>query len=212
MADDTTLAVQRREVTGKQVRRLRREGKIPANIFGRGRDSRAVEVEAVALKHMLAKHAGTRIIRLTLDGAEEAVLIRHIQHEPRSGAIQHVDFLHVDMREKIRAKVPVHLTGEAPAVKLHGGVLLHVSDTIEVECLPNDLPERLELDVSSLENLDDTLYVRDLPVPAGVTLLAEPDEAVARVTASRVAAVAEAAAEQPAEGAAASESAGEAAE
>lgn len=215
MAGDTTLAVQRREVTGKQVRRLRREGKIPANIFGRGRDSRAVEVDTVALKHMLAKHGGTRILRLQLEGTEEAVLIRHIQREPRSGAIQHVDFLHVDMREKIHARVPVHLTGEAPAVKLHGGVLLHVSDTIEVECLPNDLPERLELDVSSLENLDDTLYVRDLPVPAGVTLLAEPDEAVARVTASRVAAVAEAAApaaEQPAEAEPTGESADEAAE
>lgn len=219
MADDLTLTVQRREMLGKRVRRLRREGKIPANIFGRGRDSRAVEVEALALKHMLAKHGGSRIIQLQLDGTSEAALIRHVQHDPRSGAIQHVDFLHVDMREKIRAKVPVHLTGEAPAVKQHGGVLLHVSDAIEVECLPSNLPERLELDVSGMENLDDTLFVRDIPIPAGVTLLAEADEAVAKVTASRTAAVAEAAApaaaEQPAEGAeteVASESAGEEAE
>jgi large subunit ribosomal protein L25 len=87
-------------------------------------------------------------------------------------------------------------------------VLLHVSDTVEVECLPSDLPERLELDVGGLENLDDTLYVRDLSAPAGVVILADADETVAKVTASRMAAVAEAAAPEksaaPAEGGAAS--------
>ncbi|HEY7832719.1 MAG TPA: 50S ribosomal protein L25 [Ktedonobacterales bacterium] len=208
MADEVTLLVRPRTTLGKQVRRLRREGVIPANIFGRGQDSRAVEMEAIDLKRLLAKHAGTRIVQLQLDGTQEAVLIRHVQHDPRTGAVQHVDFLHVDMREKIRARVPVRLTGEAPAVKQLGGVLLHVSDTVEVECLPSDLPERLELDVGGLENLDDTLYVRDLSAPAGVVILADADETVAKVTASRMAAVAEAAAPEksaaPAEGGAAS--------
>jgi large subunit ribosomal protein L25 len=208
MADEVTLLVRPRTTLGKQVRRLRREGVIPANIFGRGQDSRAVEMEAIDLKRLLAKQAGTRIVQLQLDGTQEAVLIRHVQHDPRTGAVQHVDFLHVDMREKIRARVPVRLTGEAPAVKQLGGVLLHVSDTVEVECLPSDLPERLELDVGGLENLDDTLYVRDLSAPAGVVILADADETVAKVTASRMAAVAEAAAPEksaaPAEGGAAS--------
>jgi large subunit ribosomal protein L25 len=208
MADEVTLLVRPRTTLGKQVRRLRREGVIPANIFGRGQDSRAVEMEAIDLKRLLAKHAGTRIVQLQLDGTQEAVLIRHVQHDPRTGAVQHVDFLHVDMREKIRARVPVRLTGEAPAVKQLGGVLLHVSDTVEVECLPSDLPERLELDVGGLENLDDTLYVRDLSAPTGVVILADADETVAKVTASRMAAVAEAAAPEksaaPAEGGAAS--------
>lgn len=198
MADDVTLAIAPRETVGKQVRRLRREGVIPANIFGRGRESRAVQVEAMELKRMLTKHAGARLVRLELNGKGETVLISRVQHDPRSGAIQHVDFQHVDMREKIRTKVPVHLTGEPPAVKQHGGVLLHVTDAVEVECLPKDLPERLELDVGGLENLDDTLYVRDVPVPAGVTMLAEADEPVAKVTASRTAAVAAAAAPEAA--------------
>ena len=208
MADEMKLPVRPRAELGKRVRRLRREGIIPANVFGRGQDSRAVQVEALDLKRMFAQHAGTRIIHLQLDGTDEAVLIRHVQHDPRTGAVQHVDFLHVDMREKMRARVAVRLTGEAPAVKQLGGVLLHVSDTVEVECLPSDLPERLDLDVGGLENLDDTLFVRDLIAPAGVVILAEADEAIAKVTASRMAAVAEAAAPEaaaaPAEGAAAS--------
>lgn len=199
MADEVTLAVAPRTTLGKRVRRLRHEGTIPANIFGHGRESRAVQIDAMELKRLLSKYGGARLMHLTLDGKSEAALIRHVQHDPRTGAIQHVDFLHVDMREKIRARVPVHLAGEPPAVKQLGGVLLHMSDTLEVECLPNDLPERLELDVSGLENLDDTLYVRDVLVPAGVVMLAEADEPVAKVTASRTAAVAEAAApEQPA--------------
>src|SRR5579859_3481616 len=120
MADEITLTVAPRETLGKQVRRLRREGHIPANIFGHGVESRAVQVDALELKRMLIKHGGSRLLTLKMDGQSEAALIRHVQHDPRSGAIQHVDFLHVDMRERMRAKVPVHLAGEAPAVKQLG--------------------------------------------------------------------------------------------
>jgi large subunit ribosomal protein L25 len=187
MAEQTGLTAQRRVVLGKKVRRLRRQGIVPANVFGRGRDSKPIQLDSVELKRLLAGHGGSKLINLRIDGTNDAVLVRHVQHEPRTGHIQHVDFLHVDLTEKLRARVPVHLVGEAPAVRQLGGVLLRMSDAIEVECLPRDLPEALELDIRRLEQFDTTLYARDVPLPQGVTLLAEPDEAVVKVTPPRMA-------------------------
>jgi large subunit ribosomal protein L25 len=186
MAEQTSLSAQRRTVVGKKVRRLRRDGIIPANVFGRGRDSAAIQVGAHDLQRLLARHGGSRIISLRVDGTDEATLLRHVQRDPRTGAIEHVDFMHVEMTQKIRARVPVRLIGEAPAVRQLGGVLLHITDAIEVECLPRDLPEALELDVSGLDQLDATLHVRDIPLPRGVELLADPDETVVRLTPPRM--------------------------
>ena len=212
MADTFTVEAQPREVEGKKVRALRRQGIIPANLFGRGRDSRSVQVTALEVKRILAKHAGTRILNLRVNGASDTVLIRHIQREPKSGAIQHIDFMHVDMKEKMHAKVLVTLVGDAPAIKAHSGVLLHVLDAVEVECLPADLPEGLELDVTGMEELDSTLHVRDLTAPKGVQILSDADEVVAKIEKPRIlveeapAVEAEAPAEEtPAEGASAEE-------
>jgi large subunit ribosomal protein L25 len=186
MAEQASLAAQRRDVHGKKVRQLRRQGIIPANVFGRGRDSTAIQVQAHDLKRLLAAHGGTRLISLRIDGADEAALLRHVQHDPRTGAIEHVDFMHVEMTQPIRARVPVRLIGEAPAVRVLGGVLLHMSDAIEVECLPRDLPESVELDISQLDQLDATLHVSDVVLPPKVTLLDDPNEPLVKVTPTRV--------------------------
>ncbi|HEV7125888.1 MAG TPA: 50S ribosomal protein L25 [Ktedonobacterales bacterium] len=211
MADTITVAATPRQVEGKKVKQLRRAGVIPANLFGRGRDSRAIQVAATEIKRILAKHAGSKILRLAVGGTEDTVLIRHIQREPKTGAIQHIDFMHVDMKERMHAKVPVSLVGEAPGVKLYNGVLLLVLDSVDVECLPGNLPEVVEADVSGLAELDSALHVRDLTVPDGVEILSEGDEIVAKVERTRAAveeapaATPAAAAEAPAEAGAAKE-------
>jgi large subunit ribosomal protein L25 len=211
MAEQFTLTLQRREVLGKRVRRLRYQGIIPANVYGRGRPSRAVQMDTQELKRLLTAHAGSRVIQLRIDGAEEPALVRHIEREPRSGRVQHVDFMHVEMTEKLRARVPVRLTGEAPAIRSLGGTLLHLVDALEVECLPRDLPEALDLDVSGMDQLDAVLHVSDISVPPGVTVLADPEETVVKIAPPRLeeeAAPAAAAAEAPAAAPAAAEAEG----
>jgi large subunit ribosomal protein L25 len=206
MAEQVTLEIENRTVTGKQVRQLRRAGIVPANIYGHGRPSRAVQVNGLAFRKFLNAHGGNRVIQLQLNGAAEPALVRHIEREPKTGKIQHVDFMHVEMNEKLRARVTVHLVGEAPAVKTLRGVLLHLTDTIEVECLPNDLPESVEVDVSGLEELDVPVLVSDIKLPRNVTLLTDSAEQLAKVVATRAEpepeAAATEAAEQPAEAAA----------
>lgn len=186
MAEQLTVTVQPRTILGKAVRQLRREGTIPANIYRHGHASRAVQLEAHELKRLLAAHAGSRVIQLRLNGAQEAAMVRHIQHEPRSGHVQHIDFMHVEMGEKLRTPLPVRLVGEAPAVHTLGGTLLHLKDTLEVECLPGDLPEALELDISALDSFDATLYARDVALPRKVALLDSPDEVVVKVSPPRL--------------------------
>jgi large subunit ribosomal protein L25 len=207
MAEQVTLEIEPRSVLGKQVRRLRRAGILPANIYGHGRASRAVQINSLEFRKLLNAHGGNRIIQLRLNGASEAALVRHIEREPKSGKIQHVDFMHVEMNEKLRARVAVHVVGEAPAVKALNGVLLHLADTVEVECLPADLPEALEVDISGLEELDVPVLVGDLKLPRSVTLLTDGAEQLAKVVATRAEPVPEAAApeaaEAPAEAAAA---------
>ena len=188
LASQVVLQVAPRTVLGKQVKRLRRTGIIPANIYGQHQPSAALQVDSHLLERFLAGHNATRIIDLHVDGSDGAVLnavVRHISHNPRSGKIVHVDFLRVSMSELMRVQVQVALKGAAPAVTVEGGVLLHLLDTLEVECLPGDLPQALELDISSLKTLDDTLAVRDVPLPAGVKALNDPDETVVKVVAPR---------------------------
>jgi large subunit ribosomal protein L25 len=205
MAEQVTLEIEPRAVLGKQVRQLRRAGILPANIYGHGRPSRAVQINSLEFRKLLNAHGGNRIIQLRLNGASEPALVRHIEREPKSGKIQHVDFMHVEMNEKLRARVTVHVVGDAPAVKALNGVLLHLVDTVEVECLPADLPDALEVDVSGLDELDVPVLVSDLKLPRNVTLLTDSAEQLAKVVATRAEPAPEAAApeatEAPAEAA-----------
>jgi large subunit ribosomal protein L25 len=186
MAEQITLAAERRTVLGKKVRALRRDGIIPANLYGRGRQSVALQLEAHAIQRLLETHGGSRVLRLRVDGTDENAVIRRVQREPATGRLFHIDFLHIKMTEKMRARVPLRLVGEAPAARQLGGILLHLVDALEVECLPRDLPEALELDVTGLEELDASLQARDVPLPHGVTLLSDPAETVARMTPPRM--------------------------
>ena len=210
MAQQTELEVAPRKVLGKASKRLRKAGIIPANIFGHHEESQAVQIAAAAFKRLQRSHHAAGIIALRMPGATDGqtVLIRHVQHDPRTGNVIHVDFFRVSLTERIDVKVPLRFVGEAPAVKNEGGVLLHLLDTLEVECSAADIPEYLEVDVTSLAEIDDIIHAADVPLPANFTLITDPGEGVAKVAATRAELPEEAAVEAAAEEAVAAPEAG----
>jgi len=199
MTQQTELEVTRREVMGKATKRLRKAGIIPANIFGHKEESQAVQVDSVAFDRLRRSHAATGIITLRLpdSSATQTALIRRVQHDPRSGKVIHVDFFRVSLSERIHVKVALHFVGESPAVKNEGGVLLHLLDTLEVECLASDIPEYIEVEVTPLTEIDAIIHAEDVKLPANLTLITDPKEGVAKVAATR-AEVAEEVAEEAA--------------
>jgi large subunit ribosomal protein L25 len=184
---------------GKATKRLRKVGIIPANIFGHHEASQPVQIDAIAFDQLVRAHHATGIIALRQPGnsATQTALIRHVQHDPRSGKIIHVDFFRVSLRERITSKVPLHFVGEAPAVKLEGGVLLHLMDALDVECEAGDLVQYVEVDVTPLTEIDAILHAGDVKLPTSYTLLTDPKEGIAKIAATR-AEIAEEAAEAPA--------------
>ncbi len=212
MAEQTELEISPREVMGKATKRLRKVGIIPANIFGHHEASQAVQVDALAFERLRRTHGARNIITLRLPGmaSTQTALIRHVQRDPRNSKIIHIDFFRVSLSERIDVKVPLHFVGESPAVKNDNGVLLHLLDALEVECVASDIPEYFEVDVTPLDEIDAILHAGDVKLPANFTLLTDPEEGIVKVAASRVEKeeeVAPAAAEAPAPAATATEQA-----
>lgn len=188
MAKAVELVVSPRSLTGKATKRLRRAGLIPANIFGHGETPQAVQLEALAFENLRRSHHATGMLSLKLDGAKNAqtALIRHVQRDPLSGRALHIDFLRVSVRDRITAKVPLRFEGSAPGVKVEGGTLLHLLDALEVECAVGDIVEALEVDISSLEHIDDILHARDVRLLANFTLMTDPEEPIVKVAPPRI--------------------------
>lgn len=178
----TELKVTPREVLGKKVRALRREGLTPANIYGPRVDSTAVQVSTEELRQVLKTAGRNEIVYLRLNGDDpRPTFVRDIQQNPVTDAILHVDFLQISLRDKVRADVPIHLVGLSPAVDTFGGILMHGLDHVTVEALPTEVPSFLELDVSPLVEINEALHVSDLDLPEEVTLLTDPEQVVAKV-------------------------------
>ncbi len=181
------LKVSPREVLGKKVKALRREGVIPANVYGHALESAAIQVAKEELVQLLRTAGRNEIVYLRLDGEEpRPVFLRQIQRNPVTDAILHVDFYQISLREKVRMEVPVSLVGTAPAEQMHGGTLLHSLDRITVEGLPTEIPSLIEVDVSGLEEIDATIYVSELSVPGEVAVLTDPEQVVAKVAPPQV--------------------------
>jgi large subunit ribosomal protein L25 len=178
----TELNVAPRVVLGKKVKALRRQGLTPANIYGQRIDSQAVQVPTDELKHVLKTAGRNEIVYLRLDGDEpRPTFVRDIQQNPVTDIILHVDFLQISLKEKVKADVPIHLVGLSPAVDTYGGILMHGLDHVSVEALPTEVPSFLELDVSSLVEINQALHVSDLELPEDVTLLTDAEQVVAKV-------------------------------
>ena len=188
MAQITELAVTPRTVVGKATKRLRRTGLIPANIYGHKEASIAVQIEVHTFDRLRREHGLRNVISLRLPGKKDkqTVLVRHIQYDPLSGKILHVDLSRVSMQERIETKIPLHFIGDAPGVKLQGGVLLHLLEALPVECRASDIVEAIEVDLSSLTEIDSILHARDVKLPAGYRLTIDANDPVVKVTAPRV--------------------------
>ena len=174
----------RRTVIGKQVKALRRGGKLPGVIYGHHIEATPITMDLRDATRILAELTASSIVTINLDGVQNAALVREKQRDFIKGTLRHVDFQAVSLTEKIRANVGVVLTGLSPAVKDYNGVVVAGLDEIEVEAFPQDLPERIVVDVSVLAKIGDGLYVRDLNFAAGVEVLDDADEMVVRVTAA----------------------------
>lgn len=172
-----------REVLGKKTRFLRRKGITPTHLFGHNIKSRALECPTTALERILARAGTTRLINLQIDDEKrpQMVLIREIQKDPISGQLLHIDFYQVKMSQKMSAEVPIVIVGEAPALKGRGRVLIHPLSHLTVESLPDKLPPRIEVDISSLEELHNAIHVSDITLDAEVTVTTDPEQMVAKV-------------------------------
>jgi large subunit ribosomal protein L25 len=183
-----TLKASPRQVVGKKTRFLRRQGITPAHLFGHGLDSLALQCATPELKQTIARAGMTRIINLAIEGDKQprSVFIREIQREPLGDGLLHVDFYQVKMTEKIKADVPIILVGEAPALKEKGRTIAHSLTELSVESLPDELPPQIEVDLSGLEEVEQAIFVRDIVLSPGVTVLDEPDQLVVKVSEVRM--------------------------
>jgi large subunit ribosomal protein L25 len=182
-----TLAAEARDTTGKAVSRMRKAGRLPAVVYGHGQPSSNVSVDTHEFE-LLRKHTtGNTLIDLAVGGGrKQPVLVHSVQVHPVNRRPLHVDLFLVRMTEELTVDVPLVPTGASRAVDELGGTLLHMTESVRVRALPDHLPESIEYSIDSLEDFDGAVYVRDLTIPDDVTLLNDPDEAVAKVQQPRV--------------------------
>ena len=174
------LQAEPRDVFGKHVRRLRRQGIVPANIYGHG-DSRPIQAPARALEHMLVHGGRTGLVTIAVDGGFETALLKEIQRDPRSGQILHIEFQAVSMEEEVTSTVPVRFIGESVAVTKLGGVMSHPRAELRLAARARDLPESIEVDVSTITELHGAILISDLPESATYKYLDPPEEVLAMV-------------------------------
>ncbi len=183
MAEELTMTAQTRTVIGKQVNQLRRTGQIPVIVYGSHLEQPLpLQIEEKTLKTIVAKAGHNRLIRVSLDGGTtRLVLTREVQRNPLTGRITHADFQEVSMTEKITTEIPLVLVGTSPAVTRSEGLLSHGIGNVLIRALPGDLVNTIEVDVSSLESVNQSLFVSDLKPGDKIEILTPRDEMVAKV-------------------------------
>lgn len=181
MAQRESLKVEKRSVVGKKVKKLRRDGILPANVYGKEFKSASVQLPIKDFLNVYRNVHETGLVDLGLDGQTIPILIHNVQIDPRTQAPVHADFFKVNLKEKITARVPVVATGEAKAVADKVGLLEQPVSELEVEALPTDLPEKIEANVEGLSQVDEQILVSDIKTPQGVTVLSEPSQVVFKI-------------------------------
>ena len=181
--EEIVLEANRRKIVGKKVNSLRREGKLPAVLYGRHIESMPIVLNAKVASRLLEGLSPSALVVLDVDGDQHYALVREKQRNVIRGNLKHVDFQAVSLEEKVRASVAIDLVGESPAAENFIGILVTNVEQLDVESLPRELPERIEVDVSNLRDIGDAIYVRDLNLPESVTVMAEPDDVIVVVTA-----------------------------
>jgi large subunit ribosomal protein L25 len=181
MAKHAQLKAETREMLGKKVRRLRAAGKLPATVYGHNVKPSSIQVDAHDLREVLRTAGRTQLIDLVIDRqTARPVFVKQTSVDAKRNSLLHVEFYQANLQEKMSASVPVHFVGESQAVR-DGGILLTVLDHVDVECLPEEVPAAIEVDLGALEEINASIHAKDLTLPAGVTLLTPGDEILAKV-------------------------------
>jgi large subunit ribosomal protein L25 len=171
-----------REVTGKQVRALRRAGQIPAIIYGHKIDPLPISLDFKDTSRVLPSISTSELVTVEVAGKPHETLVRERQRHPVTGALIHIDFQEVSMTEKLRVTIGIHFVGEAPAVKEFDGVLVIRGEELEAECLPQDLINYVEVDLSVLKTIGSIIHVRDIALPPAIDVLSDPDDIMVIIT------------------------------
>ncbi len=179
------IKAQKREVTGKKVKQLRRENKLPAVLYGPNRDSTNIVIDPFEFSKLFKDVGYSKLFDLELDGAKVKVLVKDLQRNTLTDSFLHIDLYQVNMKKEITAEIPVVFTGESFAVKNNLGLLVHPMSTVAVTCLPGDLPASLEVDIEVLKDVGDSITAGDIKLPEGVALSNDitPDSPVAYIAA-----------------------------
>jgi large subunit ribosomal protein L25 len=186
--DDLKLQANKRKVLGKKTRFLRRQGITPTHLFGHNVESLSLQCDTAKLQQIIAHAGTTRLIAVKIEGEKHprTVFVREIQKDEVNGQLLHVDFYQVRRKEKIKAVIPIVLVGEAPAMHLKGRILIHALDSLSVECLPDKLPPHIEVDLAPLEEVEQSIHVRDITLSPDITLFTDPEQMVVKVSEARV--------------------------
>ena len=174
-----------RDLLGKSSRRLHGQGKLAAVVYGHNTKPTALVLDRLEFQKVFLKSGRTHLVDLVVDGRTDKVLVREIQTHPRRLVPIHVDFYQVNLEEKITVEVPVHLVGESAAVKRGDADILQPIHSLRVECLPSDIPEAFEVDMTPLEEIESEVRISDIKMPKGVTVLIDPEELVVKIIKKR---------------------------
>jgi len=184
--EKVVIKATKRDVAGKQVKALRREGQLPAVIYGKHTEPINISLEAHSASLALARLSSSAIVTLDVEGKEYPALVREKQRDFIKNRLLHVDFLAVSLTEKIRADVTLRFKGVSAAVKDFNAILVHNLEQFHVECLPTDLPEYIEVDISRLTRPGEGLRVKDISVAGNIRVLEDAEVMVAVATASKI--------------------------
>jgi large subunit ribosomal protein L25 len=186
MTDQVVIEAQKRNVKGKKVGALRRDGILPGIIYGRqgkkNLDPIPIQLDLHEASKIINTLTGSSLVTLDVDGQEYPAILREAQKDVIYGTLLHVDFLAVSLSEKLSTAVPIELIGQAPAEISMAAVVVSGVSELEIECLPQDMPERIEVDATVLVDIDSAIYVRDLEIGENIDVLTDPNELVAAVT------------------------------
>lgn len=183
--DKITLSVKKRTQLGKGVKKLRKDNIVPANIYGEEYSSQAISVPYIDLIKIIKTAGETQVVYLTLGADEIPTIIHNVQKHPVSDSILHVDFRKVSLKKKIETKVPLVFIGESEAVEKKRGDLLTLMDEIVIKALPDKIPTNIEVSIEALKEVDDSLYVKDIPTSPDYEIVSQSDELIVKIAAHK---------------------------
>jgi len=186
VAELTGISAARRSALAKKVKALRRSGQVPANVYGRQRDSLAVQLNEREIEHLLATHSRSQAVAVIVEGQQEPALIAAVQRHPTRRHVLHVDFQRISLDQPVTVNVPLTFHGEAPVTRHEDAVIVHNISEVSVTGLPTAIPSDIQVDQAVLEDMDSSIFVRDLVVESGLEIMNDPDELVARAVRAAV--------------------------